>query len=154
MNTTLAQHGAFRAVLEAFARPADLQRVRGTDGEPASVAELILAAVWEPDDPPVVFTGPPGPGEIAELGRGSETAPETGATAVVLVGEDDPATEVVLCGPGVDGEAAVSLPLSAAALAERAEAGSAWPCGVDLLLVGPGETVRGLPRSTEIREPR
>lgn len=152
MNTTIAQHNAFRAVLEAFARPADPQRVHGTGGEPAAVAELILAAVWEADDPPAVFAGPPGPGAIAELARGSETAPETGATAVVLVGEDDPATEVLLRGPGVPGEVSVSLPLGAVALAERAEACSAWPCGVDLLLVGPGDTVRGLPRSTEVRE--
>lgn len=149
--STIEEHAAFRAVLEALSRPGTPQPLAGATEDPSDLADLVLAAVWEPDGGPEVLTGQPPAGLLARLPRGTEEQPETGATAIVITSSHDPVTEVVLSGPGVDGEMVVALPLSAAALAERAEACEVWPCGIDVLIVGPGREVRGLPRSTGVR---
>lgn len=148
---TIDEHAAFRATLEALARPGTPYLIAGTGHDPSDAAELVIAAVWEPDLGPEIVTGQPSVGLLAELPRGDEESPEAGATVIVIVGPDEPQTNTVVSGPGVDGELAVTLPLSAAALAERSEACALWPCGIDLLLLGPGRQVRGLPRTTQIR---
>lgn len=148
---TIDEHAAFRAALEALARPGTPYLVAGGGHDPYDAAELVIAAVWEPDLAPEIVTGQPPVGLLADLPRGDEESPEAGAIVIVIVGHDEPQTNAIVSGPGVDGELAVTLPLSAAALAERSEACAVWPCGIDLLLVGPGRQVCGLPRTTQIR---
>jgi alpha-D-ribose 1-methylphosphonate 5-triphosphate synthase subunit PhnH len=148
---TIDEHAAFRAGLEALARPGTPYLVAGAGDDATDVADLVVTAVWEPELGPEIVAGQPAVGVLADLPRGDEESPEAGATVLVVVGPDDPQTDAVLTGPGVDGELKVTLPLSAAALAERSEACAVWPCGIDLLLVGPGRQVLGLPRTTCVR---
>jgi len=139
-------HAAFRAALRAFAYPG--RRQRGS-------ARLVVAAVFgEPLDaagtPPIVVDGARCAAAIAAARRGSEEAPEDGATIVVLPSQDVRPTRVRLRGPGVDGAFETSLPLDARVLAARDEACRHYPLGVDLLLAEGEWTLVGLPRTTHV----
>jgi alpha-D-ribose 1-methylphosphonate 5-triphosphate synthase subunit PhnH len=145
----VALHDAFRATLTALSRPGLAQPVPGA-ADAVEAARLVLDAIWEPEVSPVIITGAPEPGELLELSVGTEEEPELAATVVVLVDADAPMTHVRLSGPGVDGELNASLPLPAGALAEREQACAEWPCGIDVVVLGPGASVLGLPRTTAI----
>jgi alpha-D-ribose 1-methylphosphonate 5-triphosphate synthase subunit PhnH len=145
-----ALHDAFRATLLALARPGEPRTLPGATDE-VEAARLVLDAVWEPDSPPVIVAGDPDPGELLTVPIGTEQEPELGATVVVIAQAGGPKTPVRLSGPGVDGESDAVLPVSAGVLAERARACARWPRGIDLVLIGPGAVVRGLPRSTAVR---
>ncbi|MBL7497807.1 phosphonate C-P lyase system protein PhnH [Frankia sp. CNm7] len=148
-RTEIALHDAFRATLTALSRPGLALAVPGA-ADAAAAARLVVDAVWEPDAPPVVITGAPGPGALAALPVGTEEEPELGATVLVVVGAGTATTRARLAGPGVDGELVTDLPLAAGTLAERAAACADWPRGIDLLLVGPGPRIVGLPRTTRV----
>ena len=139
-------HAAFRAALTAFAYPG--RRQRGS-------ARLVVAAVFgEPPDaagtPPIIVDGALCAAAIAAAQRGSEDAPEDGATMIVVVSEDVRPTRVRLRGPGVDGAFETSLPLDAQALAARDEACRQYPLGVDVLFAEGAGTLVGLPRTTHV----
>jgi alpha-D-ribose 1-methylphosphonate 5-triphosphate synthase subunit PhnH len=142
-------HQAFRAGLGALSRPGVAYTVPGADSA-AQAVRLVLAAVWEPDQFPPVVPAHQLVDVLAAVPRGSDERPEEGATVIAMVGESDARSTVRLRGPGVRGEMVVRIPLSAQALAVRARCCEAPPCGVDLLVAGPGPTVRGLPRSTRV----
>ncbi len=145
----VALHGAFRATLMALSRPGSAQPVPGAE-DAVEAARLMLDAAWEPEEPPVIITGGSEPGELLEVPVGTEEEPELGATVIVLVDSGAPRIRVRLSGPGIDGELDTDLPVTASALAEREQACACWPCGIDLLLVGPGAQVMGLPRTTRV----
>ncbi|NKQ58230.1 phosphonate C-P lyase system protein PhnH [Amycolatopsis sp. K13G38] len=145
----IALHAAFRATLTALSRPGSVQPVPGA-GDAVEAARLVLDAVWEAESPPVIVTGAPEPGEFLRVPNGTEEEPELGATVVIVIDADAPVTRVRLSGPGVDGELDIDLPLSPAVLAEREQACEGWPCGIDLVALGPGPQVVGLPRTTRI----
>ncbi|WP_131766109.1 phosphonate C-P lyase system protein PhnH [Protofrankia symbiont of Coriaria ruscifolia] len=148
-QTEIVLHDAFRATLVALSHPGSVQPVPGA-GDVVEAVRLVLDATWEPEALPVVITGVPEPGELLDLPVGTEEEPELGATVVVLVDEDAPVTRVRLSGPGVDGDLDTDLPLAAGVLAEREQACAAWPRGIDVVVVGPGPCVVGLPRTTRI----
>lgn len=145
----IALHDAFRATLTALSRPGSVQPVPGA-GDAVEAARLVLDATWEPESPPVIITGVPEPGELLRVPTGTEEEPERGATVVIMIDADAPVTRVRLSGPGVDGELDIDLPLSPAMLAEREQACEGWPCGIDVVAIGPGPRVLGLPRTTRI----
>ncbi|MQA08868.1 MAG: hypothetical protein GEU98_10055 [Pseudonocardiaceae bacterium] len=147
--TEVVLHDAFRATLHALARPGIAHSL---PPDARGAVRLVLDAIWETDAPPTVITGEPEPGQLLNLPVGSEQEPELGATVMLIVDGSTATTGVRLSGPGVDGELRTELPLSGRVLAERKQACSDAPCGIDLLLIGPGMTVRGLPRTTTVEE--
>lgn len=66
----------------------------------------------------------------------------------MIIGESAP-TRVRVAGPGIEAPFEAALPLTAAALAARAQAVAAEPYGIDVFVCGPGR-VWALPRSTRI----
>lgn len=94
------------------------------------------------------------PDDILRLCRGSSATPEDGALMCIAVSEvSGGPRKWRLSGPGVPGELVVApIGLPDTFVAARAEAVSAFPAGVDLLLATPDGRVLGLPRSTTIVE--
>jgi alpha-D-ribose 1-methylphosphonate 5-triphosphate synthase subunit PhnH len=134
-----------------------------TDDEPdqRNWADLIRLATSAPPVEPgrarlVAALRPMTPDELRGLARGSAPAPEDAALATLAVPAlSGGSTRLRLRGPGVDGSLVIApRGLSAGLLAARAEAVSAFPAGVDLLLVDPAGALLGLPRSTSIEEVR
>jgi alpha-D-ribose 1-methylphosphonate 5-triphosphate synthase subunit PhnH len=143
-------HEVFRALLHALSRPGVPWRVPHCEDVPAAV-ELLTRAVWEPGDGPTLMSGESSPEVLLGLERGTEEEPERGATVVLVMdGDRQPDTRVRLTGPGVRGELVVRLPLAPRLIAARQEACSQAPLGVDLVLVGPGPVLTGLPRTTVV----
>ena len=87
---------------------------------------------------------------LEAVATGSDLYPDAGATVIVRcrIGEG---ADVCLSGPGVDGSLTVQIAgLPGGFWAARA-ARLRYPTGFDLFLVD-GQTVLGIPRSTEVKE--
>lgn len=163
---------AFRAILEAMARPGTIRTVAAPAPEglsPAAAAVLLVLAdpttpVWLPEGPArdwlVFHTGAPRAttrGEAAfavggwdrlaplsDWAAGTPDYPDRSATLIVEVPRlDGPGAR--LTGPGIETEARLPLPDPAASMANAAR----YPLGVDLILTC-GDRIAALPRSTRI----
>ncbi|MFZ1126138.1 MAG: phosphonate C-P lyase system protein PhnH [Candidatus Baltobacteraceae bacterium] len=151
-------HAAFRAALLAFAYPGRPRRAPAEAGAGAAErnARLVIAAAFDdgadPEGEGYVFVPPnvPPAALVATAPRGSEEAPQDGATIVVAAAGDPARTRVRLSGPGIDGVLETLLPLDRDTLAERALACCEPPRGVDLLVSCDDGTLVGLPRSTAL----
>jgi alpha-D-ribose 1-methylphosphonate 5-triphosphate synthase subunit PhnH len=151
-------HAAFRAALLALAYPGRPRPAPAQAGKGAAEANarLVIAAAFDAgraaEGEGYVFVPsnlPPAP-LIATAPRGSEEAPQDGATVVIAAGAGAVRTRVRLSGPGVDGILETFLPLDREALAVRALACREPPRGIDLLLSCDDGTLLGLPRSTAL----
>jgi alpha-D-ribose 1-methylphosphonate 5-triphosphate synthase subunit PhnH len=91
----------------------------------------------------------PAAAAISRAPRGTNRAPETGATLVIATAEA--ARPMSLSGPGLLQPTTVHVPLDAVAVHALTAANSTQPAGVDVLLVTP-ECLIGLPRSVSIQE--
>jgi alpha-D-ribose 1-methylphosphonate 5-triphosphate synthase subunit PhnH len=125
--------------LERFVR----QRTNAATAPP-SEADFVLAAATGVD-----------PELPLRLKRGSLAFPDDGATLVLMVdalGQPERGGLLLgLSGPGVSsGHTLRVTRLAAEVIAARNEAVSAYPCGIDLLLVDSEGRLAALPRSTEI----
>ena len=148
--TALNRHRCFRAVLQALARPG---RVQASPVAPAETPELVLRAIWEPDqvgEAVFVVRGEPAAHDLERLPRGSEEEPQQGCTVLLLAAPGGPRTPVWLEGPGLRERERAVLPLSAAALASRARACAQPPAGIDVVIVTPDGAILGLPRTTQV----
>jgi alpha-D-ribose 1-methylphosphonate 5-triphosphate synthase subunit PhnH len=151
-------HAAFRVALLAFAYPGRPRRAPAEPGPGAAEANarLVIAAAFDDGegatDERYVFVpaNVPAAPLIATAPRGSEEAPQDGATILIAAGDGPASTSVRLSGPGIDGVLVTALPLDRAALAVRAAACGEPPRGVDLLISGNDGTLVGLPRSTTL----
>lgn len=145
----IALHQAFRVALTAMSRPAKTFELDGAT-DTADATRLIVDASWDADAQPTIVAGAPAPGSLLDLPTGTEEEPELGATVIVMVDETSPYTDVRVSGPGVRAELATKLPLSPSVLADREQACANRPLGIDMLLIGPGIAVCGIPRTTRI----
>jgi alpha-D-ribose 1-methylphosphonate 5-triphosphate synthase subunit PhnH len=169
------RHRVFRAALEALAHPGrwytPLPARTGRDGSdqlasllvesmcdprsPLFIAGGELQLSWEPvrarreDAGTLVVFGPLPAETLMAARRGSELAPEDGAT-IVSAAPADVSKPVRLRGPGIDGECDALLPLDPEALRARDIACAAYPLGIDLLFVSPERGISGLPRTTRV----
>ncbi len=162
---------AFRAILDAMARPGRIHPIDGPNApelSPAAAAVLLTLAdtdtpVWlaidaarpwlsfhcgapKADKPGCMFAV--GPWEsLAPLDPyqpGTADYPDRSATLIVEM--DELAAEgATLSGPGIDGTTTLSLPDPAAMRASNAR----FPLGLDFILCA-GNSVACLPRSTRI----
>lgn len=85
------------------------------------------------------------------LRRGSDAAPEDGATLLIdAAGLDPAANDLTLRGPGIETEHRLGAwALDRRFWAARERLAPAYPCGIDLLLCD-AETVAALPRTTRV----
>jgi alpha-D-ribose 1-methylphosphonate 5-triphosphate synthase subunit PhnH len=161
---------AFRAIMEAMARPGTIRRVAAPapDGlSPAAAAVLLVLAdpttpIWAlgGQDWLIFHTGAPITGNraeaafavgtwedlmpLADWSRGTPDYPDRSATLIVEVPRlDGPGQR--LTGPGIETEARLPLP-DPRALADNA---ARYPLGVDYLLTC-RDRIAALPRSTRI----
>jgi len=104
----------------------------------------------------VAAAGPISAEEIRRLRRGTPLAPEEAALlAVAVAGLTGGPRRWWLSGPGVPGRRAISpFGVPDEFVAARADAVAGYPAGIDVLLVGPGGGLLGLPRTTIIEEER
>lgn len=141
-------HVAFRAVLNALARPGRPQGLPANDAEQGLA--LLMEAIWaDAPEAPLVLDEPDLVQAILAAPRGSEEEPERGATLLVAR-RDAPRQRVRLEGPGLERPAAAWLALSRAEVDARGLACAAPPLGVDLLLLDQSCQVVGLPRTTRV----
>lgn len=173
------QQGAFRAVLNGFARPGTLAKVGDSE---ANAALVLLATLLDesvtladpfnylngdqrrlllaPDAPlsQARFVLRPGalpPAADFEPARGTLESPEFGVTLVLTV--DDlsvsaraGSTALRLSGPGIEGERVLHVAgLHPVWLSRRADWVGAYPLGVDLVLCA-ADRLTALPRTTRI----
>ncbi len=90
---------------------------------------------------------------LEALPRGSELAPQDGATLVIDIPAPLEGTTLAIEGPGI--ETTATLPAGGLAPAfwrARAELTASFPCGVDLVLCH-GAAIRAVPRSTRVSLP-
>lgn len=82
--------------------------------------------------------------------QGTDEYPDRSTTIILAVPSFEGGTAMTLRGPGIESETVIAPSgLPADFIAQRARNRERFPCGVDLLLVAPGE-VLGLPRTTRI----
>jgi alpha-D-ribose 1-methylphosphonate 5-triphosphate synthase subunit PhnH len=175
-----AQQQAFRAVLDAFARPGTQAALAdpGTHALPVLLATVLDESVTLADPGQVLDadqrrlllaphaaaheahfvlldgTAPPAAGFTPALG--TLEAPELGATLVLCVPALSPQTRpdalaLTLTGPGIETERMLHVGgLQRAWLERRAEWVSAYPMGVDIVLCA-GQHIAALPRTTRIQ---
>lgn len=145
----------------------------GTWSPAESATAVLLRAIWEPDAAVCALGGAPflpttvnmsGPeqaeivvvagtrsgGGIVRAFRGTEEAPERGATVLYVLSEPGSGTSVRLSGPGINGSIETALPLPPVELLDRNSAYSEWPLGVDLMIVDESARVLALPRTTRV----
>ncbi|MEZ5152502.1 phosphonate C-P lyase system protein PhnH [Rhodococcus zopfii] len=173
-----AAQQVFRAVLNSFSRPGLPHRLPSTGFPPALLPALALAdletgvAVLDGADAEwgeilTVATGATEvsadsarfvtvlrsatPGDLGNAARGTALSPESAATVVCAVPSLTGGTTVTLEGPGVR-ETGVIAPRGFDENLWRArnEAVSAFPAGIDVLLVADDGTMLGLPRTTGV----
>ncbi len=92
------------------------------------------------------------PGDLGNAARGTALSPESAATVVCAVPSLTGGTTVTLEGPGVRETEVIAPPRGFDENLWRArnEAVSAFPAGIDVLLVADDGTVLGLPRTTGV----
>lgn len=89
---------------------------------------------------------------LGAFAQGTPDYPDRSTTLLIQVRTLSPDGGLTLRGPGIDGAAQLRAePLPPDFVGERAANRVLFPCGVDVLLVGPGR-VAGLPRTTELGE--
>ncbi|WP_436903458.1 phosphonate C-P lyase system protein PhnH [Halovenus halobia] len=163
----------FDGLLDAMSRPGTVQTVP-SPADHAVVATLVDHEVtvatedetlrsalsgqgrFEPADPAsadIVHVREQDAVDVRECKRGSLVEPSDGATIIYRVetiagGETDEST-VTLQGPGVDGEAVLSVSLPDVALSELAEAQQDYPRGVDAIFAA-ADRVAAVPRSVSL----
>jgi alpha-D-ribose 1-methylphosphonate 5-triphosphate synthase subunit PhnH len=177
-----AAQRAFRAVLDALARPGTTASLPSVDGVPAALLPVLALADL---DTPVCVLGdspggdwadalttatsaPTGPlaaarlvaalrpletGELAGVRAGDAAAPEDAALVSLAVPGLDGGPSLRLSGPGIPGTRTIA-PRGLPADLAATRAATAFPAGADLLLVTPDGQVLGLPRSTDMGSTR
>lgn len=139
---------AGRAILLALVdHHVSIAGVAGAADLVREVARSTGAVPAAPDEADFVLTDADPTSLLPTLRRGTPTAPETGATLVVLA--HGATTPVKLTGPGLEEPAHAELALSRTALAARDAAVARAPLGVDLFLATAAGVV-ALPRSTAV----
>lgn len=89
---------------------------------------------------------------LSRFALGTPAYPDTSTTLVLALETIIAGEGLHLAGPGVNGEARVTLaPLPQGFVAQLARNRADFPLGVDLILTAPGQ-VAGLPRSTAVTE--
>ncbi|MBK1783018.1 phosphonate C-P lyase system protein PhnH [Prauserella cavernicola] len=174
-----AQH-AFRAVLDALARPGRITRLpQGPLGTvPAALVPVLALAdlgtgvhvladdpLWA-DITGVATNAPSAPldearlvaalrpitgTELASLCRGSAPAPENAALAALAVPRLTGGEQLHLTGPGIR-DRTVLAPAGLPAGFVTARGHGDFPAGIDLLLVAPDGSLAGLPRTTRLTD--
>lgn len=180
-DPVLGAQAAFRAVLDAMARPGRVHRLPAPDAPPglAPAAAALLLTLADADTPlwtdagaealgwiafhcgaPLVAT--PGAAAfllatgamppLAALAAGSDDAPQEGATLIQQVAGLAPGEGWALTGPGIAREHRLRVEgLPPDFLAQWAANAARFPRGVDLLLCA-GDRVAAFPRTVTIRE--
>ncbi|MBY6151600.1 phosphonate C-P lyase system protein PhnH [Vannielia litorea] len=166
---------AFRAVLEAMARPGRIEAVTGAQAPGLSVAASVVALTLIDGTTPVFLaedvdspalrqwlafhTGAPvversaamfalgGWAALGPLGAFAQGTPEYPDRSATLIVEVDRLENAgaKLTGPGIEREARLNLPEVEAFAANRAQ----FPLGVDFIFCA-GDRLAGLPRSTRV----
>lgn len=119
----------------------------GATGLAGEIARLTGAALTEPHRADFVVTDADPAALLPTLRRGTPTAPETGATLVVI--DHGTTTEVTLAGPGLAAPVRTTLALGGAAVVARNTVVADAPAGVDLFLTS-ADGVVALPRSSVV----
>jgi alpha-D-ribose 1-methylphosphonate 5-triphosphate synthase subunit PhnH len=176
-----AAQRAFRAVLDALARPgtpmalppvadmppallpvlalADLDTpvcVLGDDEVAGTWADALATATLAPVAPLaearlVTALRPLVIGELGTVRTGSPAAPEEAALLAMAVPGLDGGPALRLSGPGIPDTRTIA-PRGLPADLVAARAATAFPAGVDLLLVSPDGQLLGVPRSTRMED--
>jgi alpha-D-ribose 1-methylphosphonate 5-triphosphate synthase subunit PhnH len=90
---------------------------------------------------------------IAAFDAGEDRFPDKSATLIVQVAGLDGGASVTLSGPGIRGEQSIAPHgLHAGFWAQMTANHGRYPLGVDVILAA-GDTILGLPRTTQIRTP-
>ena len=90
------------------------------------------------------------PLDLAEFAQGTADYPDRSTTLILQVDTLEAGPKLKLCGPGIKGEAALSLsPLPAGLIDALAANRAAFPRGVDLILAAEAR-LAALPRSTRV----
>lgn len=165
------QQRTFRQIMNSFARPGVIETLEGEamlltlatllDGA-TSLADLdglvsapdlarLEATAAKAEQARFVLTH----GETAPAFKpsfGTLASPDMGATILLKIQAIGHGNKLILSGPGIDGTCEVAVAgLHPAWLAAHLEWNSAFPLGVDMLLVA-GLQVMALPRTTRIQE--
>lgn len=170
------QQRAFRQIMNAFARPGVIETLEGEflegDGMLLTLATLLdgattladvdgllsehdlarleVSAATSEQARFVLTHGKVAPAFMPSLG--TLESPDMGATIILKIQEIGSGNRLKLTGPGVDGVCEVAVNgLHPAWLAAHQEWNSAFPLGVDFLLVAEHQ-VMALPRTTRIEE--
>lgn len=109
-----------------------------------SPAQAVLAFAAEADVDATLLDALP---------RGTDLAPQSGATLAIDLCRPQSGPALVLDGPGI--RTTASMPMGRLARgfwSARAGLSAGFPCGVDLVLCA-GDTIRALPRSTRLALP-
>ncbi|WP_425307749.1 phosphonate C-P lyase system protein PhnH [Ammonicoccus fulvus] len=119
-----------------------------------TIAGLTRAPITEPTAARWVLTGPdPDPAALRTLPTGTAADPHLGAMVCIPVADlaGPEGLPLTLAGPGIPETRTLTVDgLTAPVVAARAELNSAYPRGVDLLLITPDGRLAGLPRTTVI----
>jgi len=128
----------------ATAHDALSDALRFHTGAPLAATQDQATFAWIADPAAV----PP----LANFAQGSAESPELGATVLIQVEAFDNGPALLCRGPGIENSTPFApRGLRAGIWHERAELATAFPCGVDLLLIC-GNRLVGLPRTTVIEE--
>jgi alpha-D-ribose 1-methylphosphonate 5-triphosphate synthase subunit PhnH len=144
VSVVVDRHRAFRALLAALAAPGNWQQL-----PPGCGIEELLDAMYAAPPPDALAESDLPAKRIAGAERGTEVAPETGATFFLCIDDATPWTHVRVAGPGVREPLLACVPLDAEALHARNAACAEFPRGIDLVAVD-GSAVVAFPRTTRI----
>lgn len=99
-----------------------------------------------------VISGPAALPDLAAFAEGTDGAPHTSATIIVLDADADRGPMLTADGPGFESAASWAAPAFRSDFVAQWTANQArFPRGVDLIIAGP-DTVVGLPRTTKLTE--
>jgi alpha-D-ribose 1-methylphosphonate 5-triphosphate synthase subunit PhnH len=124
-------------------------------GSPAAIESLRFQAgcplLDEPGRATFALATPELAGELSQFSQGSPAYPDRSTTLILQVAGLDRGGDLLLEGPGIPGQRAVSIAgFDERWLAMLAANHAGFPLGVDLILCA-GEWLMALPRTTQIR---